>query len=108
MGIYPTYTRGPETVLKNGSRIWTEECRGPGYVNRRVILAEAWKEVERTDCFCCSCDPESSTQDGACRNHGYYASRPCEVHHMAGSPDDDGVMPISVQAQRAAQQVRSD
>lgn len=72
----------------------------PGLEYRATLKPEDWTEV-RTNCFCCSCgDMEGS--DPACRNHGFAATRPCELHNMPGSPwDDDGTMPESVQVARA-------
>lgn len=63
---------------------------------------------ERTDCYCCSCgDREGS--DPACRNHGYYGTRPCELHGTSGSPwEDTGEMPLSVQEQRRLDRAATD
>jgi len=78
----------------------------PGLEYTATIRPEDWTET-RTDCFCCSCgDREGS--DSACRNHGFAAKRPCELHAMPGStwdeemmPDLKGVVPDSVQVVRA-------
>ena len=100
MGIYAEYSRSEEHYVTNGKG-WTEYRSLPGVKYSRNVIASHWVEVERTDCYCCSCDDDSGVSDGACRNHGFYAERPCETHNMPGSADDDGVMPASVQVARA-------
>lgn len=92
MGIYPER----RTIPRNTRyvREWVEEIEEPGVIRRRTVTAGEWIE-ERSDCFCCSCSDFSS--DLSCRNHGYYATRPCDRHNMPGSAGDDGVMPESVQ-----------
>lgn len=95
MSIYP------DRKLIPTSTGYIEEISTPGLVRRRELHGTDWTEV-RSDCFCCSCDPESSsTSDPACRNHGWAAERPCEKHGMPGAAYDDGEMPESVQAVRA-------
>lgn len=91
MGIYPSL---------NTSRygdVLQETVSEPGlkrtYVYQLLCVIE-----ERTTCFCCSCVDQSS--DPSCRNHGWAARRPCEYHQMAGDPDSEGTMPVSVEAYR--------
>jgi hypothetical protein len=97
MGIYP------DKKLTPTSTGYIEEIRAPGLIRRRELTASKWTE-ERSDCFCCSCDDDSSVADPACRNHGWWGKRPCEAHSMPGAKDDEGVMPISVQAKRSKNQ----
>lgn len=99
MSDYRNIQRTPETTNPDGSRTWTETWNEPGITRTRVVTAPAWTE-DRTDCFCCSCS-EFGNSDPYCRNHGFAGERPCETHNMPGTPDDDGVMPESVQAYRA-------
>lgn len=100
MGIYPdeTYKRGADNTL-----IHTHDEPGLQIIRyyKEILVIE-----NRTECFCCSC-PDYS-HDPACRNHGFAAKRPCELHDMPGSTWDpefmDGeedIMPESVQAYRA-------
>lgn len=108
MGIYETYSKGPVTVdPETGLQTWTEYQHWPGHTNSRIVTATKWQEVERTNCFCCSCG-EREGSDPACRNHGWAANRPCETHKLPGQawgeeagPELDGTMPLSVQAERA-------
>lgn len=69
-------------------------------------------DVEVTDCFCCSCNDHGDgliTSDSACRNHGFYGKRPCELHNMPGYVwEDTEEMPESVQVKRAADKARYD
>lgn len=98
MGLYPerdiVRTSTPEGTFLTVTR--TE----PGLVTtERFVLASTM--VERDNCFCCSCDENDLgglIADPACRNHGFAATRPCEVHGMPGSvwddlPNDDGTLP---------------
>lgn len=99
MGIYP-YRRITEVMRHpDGREIWLEVETEPGIIRRRKVTADPW-DVERTDCFCCSCSDWGGS-DPYCRNHGFAAERPCEVHQMPGTPNEAGVMPESVQAERA-------
>lgn len=90
MGIYPYRDLIP-TATGYIEEFWT-----PGLVRRRELTAGEWSE-ERTNCFCCSCDPSGGNSDPCCRNHGWWATRPCELHAMPGEADENGVMPASVQ-----------
>ena len=70
-------------------------------VYERTVTAMPWEEVQRLDCWCCTCD-ERPGSDAACRNHGYYGKRPCEQHGTEGYFwEDTDEMPESVQAYRA-------
>lgn len=86
----------------------------------RTRVYKGAPDVERTNCYCCSCDDTGDgfiQNDAACRNHGFAAKRPCELHNMPGQPWGDelgedhpeyGKMPESVQAKRAADKQRYD
>lgn len=101
MGIYPTTDVTDRVRNADGTETWTEVRREPGVVHTRTVVAQPWELKERSDCFCCSCDPDGGSQDPACRNHGFAAQRPCEVHDMPGQPwDGTDHMPESVQAFR--------
>lgn len=100
MGIYPTSDYKPG---HNGSLVRTYSEPGIEIV---TVYMPVLQIENRTECFCCSC-PDYS-HDPACRNHGFAAKRPCELHDMPGSTWDpefmDGeedIMPESVQAYRA-------
>lgn len=100
MGLYPNRKSEPSDTTY--AREWTERMDCYGYVKERKVTATEWVEVERTDCYCCSCD-DGPTIDPYCRNHGWYGERPCEVHNMPGSKgEDDEDMPESVQAVNVA------
>lgn len=99
MGIYPHRRTHDHKRSALGGEFWQETETEPGIIRRRSVQATPWV-VERTDCYCCSC-PEFGGADPACRNHGWAAARPCEVHQMSGSSWDDGTMPDSVQVVRA-------
>jgi len=95
MGIYPheTFKWLPNGILE---RTYNDFSGVEVTTYFQPIL-----EIEvRTDCFCCSCESEGS--DPACRNHGWAAKRPCEVHGTEGVPWDDEPehMPESVQQYR--------
>lgn len=96
MGVYENYTYGPVTKNDDGTETLQEFQHWPGHTNVRTITRTAWTLHERTDCYCCSCGHREGS-DPYCRNHGFAAERPCEVHKMAGVPDEDGKMPVSVQ-----------
>lgn len=102
MGIYPNRRTEDHQPSSFGGESWVEVETEPGIVRKRYVYAHQWVE-KRTDCYCCSCGDEAGL-DPACRNHGFAAKRPCEVHGMPGSLWDDdlpgsgGTMPESVQA----------
>jgi len=111
-GIYPHVTREHVRYEANGGQSWMEVEETPGLTRRRRVVADPWTE-ERSNCFCCSCDDDNPGNDAACRNHGFAAMRPCEVHGMPGSEWDEefggGGMPESVQAvRRSHEQSRHD
>jgi hypothetical protein len=93
MGIYPDYYTEPADTKT--AHEWYEYRSIPGVVSRRRVVATNWEEYQRNNCFCCSCEDFSC--DPYCRNHGWYGTRPCEVHGMPGEAGDDGVMPAGVQ-----------
>jgi hypothetical protein len=93
MGIYP------HRVLIPTSTGYLETIQTPGLIRRRELTGGDWIE-ERTNCFCCSCDPGGSNADPCCRNHGWWGLRPCEEHRMPGRPTEDRNMPVSVQEYR--------
>lgn len=98
-GIYPTRTTHDNYSMPGGGEAWIEDEHTPGLIRRRQVFATEWVEI-RTDCFCCSC-PDDVRIDVACRNHGYYAKRPCEKHGMDGYAwEDTDEMPESVQKER--------
>lgn len=72
----------------------------PGLTTKLHFTRETVLET-RDDCFCCSCGDQEGS-DRSCRNHGndLVGRRPCEVHNMPGSADDEGRMPDSVQKAR--------
>lgn len=51
-------------------------------VYERVVWASDWRETERLACHCCTCDDDG--MDAACRNHGFYGQRPCDIHNLPG------------------------
>lgn len=77
----------PETEIWS----WTETSNETGYKLTRQVTATQWVEMERTDCYCCSCDDDDlgNYVDVFCRNHGYAGERPCEVHNLPGTIDPD-------------------
>lgn len=88
MGIYPTDTfdkiPGSDWLVRTEN--WFDGTIKTTYYEP-VLMIDV-----RTDCFCCSCgDREGS--DPACRNHGWAAKRPCEVHEMPGTVWDDASLP---------------
>lgn len=98
MSIYPDKSLTPTSTG------YLEQISEPGLVRRRELVAGPWTQT-RTDCYCCSCDDDVdgfTTTDPCCRNHGWWGVRPCERHAMPGYADDEGVLPISVQAKRRA------
>lgn len=99
MGTYP---RAEFIPTSTG---YIETIQTPGLIRRRELVAGEWTE-ERTNCFCCSCNPDSPNHDPCCRHHGWWGLRPCELHGMPGKEDDDGVMPVSVQEYRRRIEVK--
>jgi hypothetical protein len=103
MGIYPETKISNRVRHEDGTETWTETLNNfDGAIRTRTVTAGEWN-VERTDCFCCSCgDREGS--DPACRNHGWAAKRPCDVHNLPGSEwdDEEGGMPEPVSLARAS------
>lgn len=102
MGIYP------ESKFIPVSTGYLEEVRTPGLTRRRELAGGPWTE-ERTNCFCCSCDDDwPPAGDPNCRNHGWWGSRPCETHGMAGQVEpESGEMPASVEEVRSARTART-
>jgi hypothetical protein len=100
MGIYPTTEIKNKKKNEDGSEEWDEVYNDfSGCIRTRHVKAGPYVE-EWTDCFCCSCNHEPFRNDPACRNHGFAAKRPCEVHNMPGQPweyDKSGKIPESVQ-----------
>jgi hypothetical protein len=104
MGTYSNRSTRPKDTAT--VRTWIERIQYVGYAIERTVTASEWTEVDRTDCYCCSCpEGEFGTligKDSCCRNHGWDGERPCEEHNLLGSVDSDGVMPATVQATRAS------
>lgn len=104
MGVYERRSTRDNILREDGTETWVEESHWPGVTMTREVTAGPWTE-ERTDCFCCSCYEDNyGTHEGSdphCRNHGWAGRRPCKDHNMPGTADDDGDMPISVQAENA-------
>jgi len=103
MGIYPDNTYDRQTSARRAPAI-IHTITVPGLA--QVFVYELVAVIEnRTNCFCCSC-PDGGGFDPACRNHGWAARRPCEVHGMPGEPWGEeveslaGTMPESVQSMR--------
>lgn len=100
----------------DGHTSYIEVDTQPDSITRTNVTRSA-PEITITNCYCCSCyedDYGMVTSDPACRNHGFAAQRPCELHNMPGQPwddygfDTDGKMPESVQQKRADDQRRVD
>lgn len=66
--------------LKNGAFV-TERKITIEAAYERVVWVSHWKETARYECFCCTCYDGT---DAACRNHGYYGKRPCDIHNLPG------------------------
>ena len=94
MGVYPRTWVTNKRQNPDGTETWTETWTDYAVERTRTVTTGPWVE-RRITCYCCSCGEYSS--DPYCRNHGFAATRPCEVHGMAGEPDEEGVMPESVQ-----------
>jgi hypothetical protein len=97
MGIYPHTRIVDRQRNMAGGEFWEEVESSPGLERRRLVVAQPWVE-HRTNCFCCSCTDH--LVDPYCRNHGFAGERPCERHNMPGCPDEEGVIPDSVQIAR--------
>ena len=94
-------------TLKNGAFV-TERRVGIESISERVVWASNWRETERLECFCCTCDEDyysgHVSTDAACRNHGYYGKRPCDIHNLPGYTwEDTDEMPDSVLTVRKKQ-----
>lgn len=87
--------RTPEAATADGGRTWIETQGSPEGTRTRTVTATSW-QFERTQCFCCSCDPDGTYLDPYCRNHGFAGSRPCLTHGMAGETDENEKMPAPV------------
>jgi len=115
MGIYP----GVEFFDKDGRPVQPEALAHldqfrivttePGLVTTSFFKRYGAVE-DRTDCFCCSCmedDYGHLYTDAACRNHGFAARRPCDIHNLPGQswddtfPEGEGEMPTTVLQARA-------
>lgn len=89
--------------LTNGSFVTERKVTLEGYYER-VVWESKWQEKERYECFCCTC-PDYGGVDAACRNHGYYGKRPCDIHNLPGYTwEDTNEMPDSVLTVRAKQE----
>lgn len=113
MTVDPEYTEGlkflrrergysvyevKRTTFGNGA-FGVERLVGTESIMERVVWTSYWQETVRVACFCCTCDPYSGTTsaDAACRNHGFYGSRPCDIHNLPGYPwEGTDEMPESV------------
>jgi hypothetical protein len=85
-------------TLKNGAFV-TERRVSIESISERVVWVSNWVEKERLECFCCTCEDHEwgNTMDAACRNHGYYGKRPCDIHNLPGYTwEDSNEMPESV------------
>lgn len=99
MGIYPEV----RIEIDNHRQTLTRTVHTPGLDQVFVYQLVARLE-DRTDCYCCSCGEYVGT-DSACRNHGWYARRPCDIHDMPGEAwEDSDTMPASVSQSRADNQ----
>lgn len=101
MGIYPHTEQVRSSVVRDGEQLETivDYHHVPGVTRIRVFEKVAEFEI-RDDCYCCSCR-SGEGGDPYCRNHGFAGQRPCDVHQMPGQTDENGVMPASVQTERA-------
>lgn len=89
MGIYPEFSYKEVRGRPGAESQLHARTETPGFA-RTVVYVALMVIEDRTNCFCCSCDGSS---DPHCRNHGWLANRPCEVHDMPGQvhhPDDEG------------------
>jgi len=114
MGIYESRSTSDHEGSSTGEETFLERI-DPGYgeIITRLHVVTVVKR-ERLNCWCCSCRDDRPGGDAACRNHGFAAERPCEVHGMPGSPwsrdyEEPGfigpeAMPESVQAVRRQQE----
>ena len=110
MGIYPD-EKWERKLDKDLQYFAVHTIKTPG-----LLVTETYELLfsveDRTDCFCCSCHDGpggfGTSNDPYCRNHGWAASRPCELHGMPGQEDENGVMPDSVQAQNKRNEEREE
>jgi hypothetical protein len=88
-----TYSSGPPqpqyppldaTQTPDGAMNWKEHKEEYGVKLMRTVYASAWTEIERTNCYCCTCS--DSNPDPHCRNHGWAGTRACGKHNMPGTP----------------------
>lgn len=71
----------------------------------RVVWASDWRETKRIACHCCTCD---DSMDAACRNHGFYGQRPCDIHNLPGYAwEGTDEMPDSVMVFRKQQEEKN-
>jgi hypothetical protein len=83
------------TQMTNGAFV-RERMVSTEAVHERVVWASDWRETERLACHCCTCG-EDGSMDAACRNHGFYGERPCDIHNLPGYPwEGTNEMPDSV------------
>lgn len=95
------------TQLANGAFV-RERRVSIESIHERVVWSSDWRETVRLECFCCTCDDDyytgHQTMDAACRNHGYYGKRPCDIHNLPGYAwEDTNEMPESVMTVRKKQ-----
>ncbi|AVR56891.1 hypothetical protein PBI_TRISCUIT_18 [Microbacterium phage Triscuit] len=88
------------TQLANGSFV-RERRVTTTHSSERMVWASDWRETARFACHCCTCDEDywsgHTTNDPYCRNHGFYGTRPCDIHNLPGSMgEEDTKMPDSV------------
>jgi hypothetical protein len=103
MGVYPHVSWKEE---RHGDQLLlVRTTTEPGLTVTEEFFRSSRVEL-RTDCYCCSC-PEFGG-DPYCRDHGFAGERPCAEHEMPGTPDEAGVMPVSVQMERKRRDRRAD
>lgn len=78
----PPYPPLDATQTPDGAMSWKEYKDEPGLKLMRTVYASAWTEIQRTDCFCCTC--ADNNPDPHCRNHGWAGQRACEKHGRPG------------------------
>lgn len=104
MGLYPQdyYKRNADSGLLIHTRDGMDGLVTTTYYQPILVIEE------RTNCFCCTCSGQEG-DDPACRNHGWAATRPCDIHGMPGSPwEDTDDMPEAVSIVRAADRRNDD
>lgn len=119
MTYTPPKTKTERRRFPDGTETYVEVETDVDRITRTRVYRGA-PQVERTNCFCCSCNDYGDgliSSDPGCRNHGFAGTRPCEEHNMPGQEWDDfgiendpdvGKMPESVQVKRAADKARWD